>query len=293
MVSDHAAAPLAPGPHDLDVNGITQRYHVAGTGPVCIVHPGGPGVGWAYLRLPELERTATLVYLEPVGTGDSGRLAEPAAYGLATYSRFLHAVVEHLGQPQVALLGHSHGGLVAQRYALDHPARVARLVLYATTPCTGPEWAAVAQRNQRQLAAEQAGQAEMASIVAALDAPGAVDTDAGHTAYLQKVMPLYFADYWSREREFRTARQQLRVYAVPPAGPEDLRGELGRIAAPTLIIGGARDFICGPRWGQILHEGIDGSRLVLDPASGHFGHLEQPARFYPEVAGFLRSPGPR
>ncbi|MER6067082.1 hypothetical protein ABT167_39370 [Streptomyces sp. NPDC001792] len=25
---------------------IEQRYHVAGTGPVCIAHPGGPGIGW-------------------------------------------------------------------------------------------------------------------------------------------------------------------------------------------------------------------------------------------------------
>jgi proline iminopeptidase len=287
MLSEHAAA-LAPGAHDLDVDGITQRYHVAGTGPVCVVHPGGPGVDWAYLRLPELERTATVVYLEPVGTGGSGRLPGRAAYRLAAYSRFLHAVVEHLGRPQVALLGHSHGGLVAQRYALDHPGRVARLVLYATTPCTGSEWEADAERNQRQLAAEQASQPEMASITAALDTPGAADGDAARTAFLRKIMPLYFADYWGREREFRPAREQLRVYGVPRAAAEDLRGELGRITAPTLIIGGARDFCCGPRWGQILHESIAGSRLVMDPASGHFGHLEQAARFYAEVAGFLR-----
>ncbi|MCO1577534.1 hypothetical protein M8C13_17385 [Crossiella sp. SN42] len=41
---------------------------------VCLVHSGGPGIHWEYLRMPEPERHLTMVYLEPVGTGQSGRL---------------------------------------------------------------------------------------------------------------------------------------------------------------------------------------------------------------------------
>src|SRR5690242_3020679 len=89
------------------VDGIRQVYHVAGRGPVCVAHAGGPGFHWAYLRSPELEERFTMVYLEPVGTGESGRLATADDYRLDTYVRFLAAVIDHLGQERVYLLGHS------------------------------------------------------------------------------------------------------------------------------------------------------------------------------------------
>ncbi|MGW6793172.1 alpha/beta fold hydrolase [Streptomyces chartreusis] len=42
----------------------------------------------------------------------------------ATYAAFLAAVVDELDAPRVHLLGHSHGGFVVQRDALEHPDRV-------------------------------------------------------------------------------------------------------------------------------------------------------------------------
>ncbi|MFF0222080.1 hypothetical protein [Streptomyces sp. NPDC004629] len=47
---------------------------------VRIAHPGGPGIGWEYLRMPGLERHLAMVCVEPVGTGDSGRLAALVLY---------------------------------------------------------------------------------------------------------------------------------------------------------------------------------------------------------------------
>jgi len=34
---------LAPGRHQVQIDGVRHVYHVAGTGPVCLVHSGGPG----------------------------------------------------------------------------------------------------------------------------------------------------------------------------------------------------------------------------------------------------------
>ncbi len=81
----HAAAtppapdPLADGDHTVDVGGVSLAYHVHGRGPTCIVHSGGPGLQWSYLRMPAVEASMRLVYLEPVGTGASGALHVPAA----------------------------------------------------------------------------------------------------------------------------------------------------------------------------------------------------------------------
>ncbi|MFF4450003.1 alpha/beta fold hydrolase [Streptomyces sp. NPDC001502] len=51
--------PLAHGAHTFTVDGLTLRYHVHGSGPVCVAHPGGPGIAWRYLRVPELEKRLT------------------------------------------------------------------------------------------------------------------------------------------------------------------------------------------------------------------------------------------
>jgi pimeloyl-ACP methyl ester carboxylesterase len=300
MSSAHVT-PLAPGPHVVRVSGISQRYHVAGTGPVCLVHPGGPGVGWEYLRMAALEQVLTLVYLEPVGTGESGRLPDPRDYRLDTYVRCLHGVVEHLGLPRVSLIGHSHGGFVVQRYALEHPAKVARLVLYATSPVTGPKFWADALENVRRFAGRNAARPEAARIAAAFGAAGDQE-DSGHpgsgqpssddrSASFRLVFPAYFADYWAREAEFAPLRARLRAWRGPTRGvepaPLDVREVLRDLSIPVTIIAGAHDIVCGPQWAGMLRDALPGSRLLVLPESGHFPHLEQAGEFTAAVADFL------
>jgi pimeloyl-ACP methyl ester carboxylesterase len=67
-------------------------------------------------------------------------LVDPRGYNLVTYTHFPHPVIEHLALPEVTLLGHSHGGFVAQRCALDHPDRVTSLILYDAPPVTGDDY---------------------------------------------------------------------------------------------------------------------------------------------------------
>ncbi|GGJ38693.1 alpha/beta fold hydrolase [Streptomyces brasiliensis] len=198
--AEDPGSPLSPGTHTIAVpHGtalIDQRYHVAGSGPVCLAHSGGPGIGWEYLRMPELERSMTMVYIEPVGTGASGRLAEPRDYNLATYTQFLHAVIEHLALPDIVLLGHSHGGFVAQRYALDHPERVASLILYDTSPVTGESfWSAAVTDLERFAQRHVADHPEVATYVAGLTTRLDRYDDEGKTAVLRTIAPAYFHDY--------------------------------------------------------------------------------------------------
>src|ERR1051325_8363184 len=48
----------------------------------------------------------------------------------------LEALRDHWGLEQVTLLGYSWGGLLAVLYALEHPARIDRLVLLSSAPLT-------------------------------------------------------------------------------------------------------------------------------------------------------------
>lgn len=139
-VLQSVAGPLSPGTHSFRLGGITQRYHVHGSGPVCVAHPGGPGLFWDYLRMPDLEEHLTMVYVEPVGTGESGRLpSHPHGYTHDRYSRFLQVLINRLYLPEVHLLGHGHGARVAAHHALHRPERLAGVILYEGEPAGGYE----------------------------------------------------------------------------------------------------------------------------------------------------------
>lgn len=288
--------PLALGAHTVDIDGVVQRYHVHGTGPVCVARSGGPGISWEYLSMPALERQLTVVYPEPIGTGASGRLAShPHGYTRARYSRFLGALVEHLGVPEVHLLGHSHGGFVVQYHALHRPDRVAGVILYDSAPVTGPEHAAEAMRMVQSFAARYAGHPGLPEVLAAFQAIPTISDDVRMTTVARGLFPTYFADYWGREEEFAAMRATVRAAHISgldenlvPQAVDD-RADLGSVTLPTLVVVGRRDVVCGVRWAEELHRLIPGSELLILEKSGHFGHIEEPDAFSRAVTRFVSS----
>jgi proline iminopeptidase len=285
--------PLSPGTHTMEVNRVAQRYHVHGTGPVCLAHPGGPGISWEYLRMPLVEEHLTMVYVEPLGTGGSGRLeSHPNGYTRDRYADGLDALIEHLGNPKVYLLGHSHGGFVAQHYALRRPERLAGVILYESAPVTGPEHMAEAARNAEAFAAKHADNPDLPRVLAALQSLGSISNDDQMIAAVRGLLPAYFADYWAREAEFAGMRESVLGTHISGLDENlvpdviDDRELLGSVSVPALVIVGRHDFICGVRWSEELSALIPGAELAILEHSGHFGHLEEPADFAQLVTTF-------
>jgi pimeloyl-ACP methyl ester carboxylesterase len=299
------ATPLSQGVHTIDLDGIAQRYHVHGTGPVCVAHSGGPGVFWEYMRMPALERHLTMVYVEPIGTGGSGRLpSHPNGYTRERYTKALIGLLDHLALPQAHLLGHSHGGFVVQHCALRHPDRVAGVVLYESSPLTGPEFMQEAMANVQEFAGRHADNPDLPEVVEAFQAAGAISNDTEFTAAARGLLPAYFADYWGREREFAPMRATVLGWHISGLDehlvPEvvDDREALASLTVPAMVVVGRYDVICGMRWARELSELIPDSRLIILHNSGHFGHIEEPEVFTQAVAGFVApssgapNPGP-
>lgn len=287
---------LAPGEHSVTIDGIEQRYQVAGEGPVCLAHSGGPGVSWEYLRMPEVERYMTLVYIEPIGTGSSGRLEDPSGYTLDRYVRQVDSLLEHLRLEKIYMLGHSYGGFVAQRYALHHPDRLAGLILYDTSPTTTEDFSADIGENLGRFAERHANEPWLGDTMAAWQEVFVATADSNVsdeqlTSIFHRMFPVYLADYAGREHEFAPKLAQVRVFAEPAGAEEptpfDVRGELASITVPTLIVAGQHDPICSLRWSRLLHEGIPGSELTVFEESGHFAHFEEPEAFSEAIHGWL------
>ena len=114
----------------------------------------------------------------------------------------------------------------------------------------------------------------------------ATGEDAG--AIWNAMAPLYFAAWDERYRPLveveRVEPEPLRSFNATPI---DLRPELERIEAETLVITGRDDFICGPAAAAVLAGGIGGADLVVVGDAGHFVFLEQPAAFRAAVETFL------
>ena len=66
----------------------------------------------------------------------------------------------------------------------------------------------------------------------------------------------------------------------------DGRGELGKIACPTLILGGEEDRIVGAEASRELYQAIAGSELFLYPGLGHAAY-EEAEDFSARVFRFL------
>ncbi len=295
-----AADQLSPGLHTVTIGGSTIAYNVAGadSGPVVFVHPGGPGLEYSYDKMPDVEKFAKMVYIEPVGTGHSSHEPGPRGFNLDRYAADIESLRAQLGLQKFVLLGHSHGGFVAQTYALAHQDRLNGLILYDTTPTTGPEW----QKDVEAGVAKYKHEPWFPEAVTALGQETSAKTDSEMTAIFKREYPLYFADYTSRAGEFEPYRAQAIAYVAPTRATDpnakgavgvapsiEVRDRLAEIHVPTLVIVGKKDFVTPEKYSRIIHDAIHESRLTVLEKSGHMGHMEQPTVFAEAVHEFLQS----
>ncbi|MEV7236773.1 alpha/beta hydrolase [Streptomyces sp. NPDC051020] len=287
-------APLSPGTHTYRLAGLVQRYHVHGSGPVCVAHSGGPGIFWEYMRMPALEEHLTMVYVEPIGTARDSRLpSHPHGYTRERYSSFLEILVNRLGVSKVHLLGHSHGAFVAASTPCIALTSWRDSCCTRAPPVTGPEHGAEAVRMVEAFAAKHAGHPGLPEVMAAFGAMGGMSTDEQTEAVARGVLPSYFADYWGDEERLAPFREAVRATYISGLDEDltpdavDDRTALKELAVPALVVVGRHDVICGMRWGLELHELIPDSRLLVLENSGHMGHVEEPEAFADAVRGFV------
>ncbi|SDW61161.1 alpha/beta fold hydrolase [Paenibacillus sp. CF384] len=283
---------LTPGTHEIMVDGLHLTYHVMGSGPVCLVHPGGPGFHWNYLRMPLLENFMTTIYLEPIGTGQSDLLPN-GEYSQSNYAYFSRKVLEHVGALNAYFLGHSHGGFVGLQYALDYPNELAGLIVYDGAPCSGKDlfmeatkqMDLFAQRWPEEKEAQEAKQAWVDMTSGAI----AVNDRESFLGIIQKLLPAYLGNYWAMPLGFDEwkASMDATIDANRKPAMWDVRDVMNTIQTRALVLVGEHDFICGTRWADEMSAAIPESQLVVIEQCGHMGHVEKPELFSNAVRDFV------
>ena len=195
-----------------------------------------------------------LVRLDTRGHGDSPVPAGP--WTLADLGGDVLALLDSLGIERASFAGVSLGGSTAVWLAAHAPERVDRVLACFTAAWFGsPDpWL------------------KRAEIVRAKGVEAVADA---------------VIDRWFTEEVDPGLRARMRemIVATPPEGYAaatevvahlDLREDLGRITAPTLVVSGAEDPACPPEVGRALAAGIPGAEFVEVEGAAHLGNLERP-----------------
>lgn len=137
-----------------DVNGIKLYYEVYGRGaPLVLVHGGLTTIGEMHGWIEPLARTRQVIAVEMQGHGHTPDTDRPLRF--ATFGDDLAALLGYLEIPQADLVGHSFGAAASIRAAIQHPARVRRLVVISSPHAKGA-WFPKAREGMGQVSSAMA-----------------------------------------------------------------------------------------------------------------------------------------
>ena len=220
--------------------------------------------------VPSLSRVFRVIRYDMRGHGASD--APQAEYSIERLAKDALAVADAAGASRFHFAGISLGGMVGMWLGANVGDRLERLALCNTSPYFGPEaWAA-------RIAAVKSG---------------------GMAAIVDMAMGRFFSPDYIRKSEpaFQTVR---RSFLLQDAGgyagcgaairDMDLRGALGKIKAPTVVVVGKVDQATPPAQGKAIADAIPGARYIELPCA-HIPTLEAGPALVDCLAGFMAPVG--
>jgi pimeloyl-ACP methyl ester carboxylesterase len=258
----------------IDVWALVKRAASGTTRPKCLLLHGNPGslVDWKRV-VPRLSAVADVAAIDLPGFGRSSRpSARAESLSLDCLAQHTIAVATALSWHEpILLVGHSHGGGVAQTVAARYPERVAGLVLIGTlgSPAHG---------SYRLLSLP--GAATLMTLVGGLMRAGhlrGLSRRALHSVMRDIFSPEPVAsDKLDDELALFSARPEILLSMVHVAlgrPSEQLLRSASEIRCPTLFLHGQQDALVPARCAEAIHERIlnagGRSRFELVPNAGH------------------------
>ena len=195
----------------------------------------------------------------------------PEGYTTRDMARDQAEAMEQLGISKADVFGVSMGGMIAQYFAIDFPEKVGKLILTVTSSRLNPiltesidEWVSCAKRGD-------------------------------HTTLMDSnVRRIYSEDYYRKNKWLVPVMGKLtkpksydRFFVQADAClTHDAYESLNQIKAPTLVIGGEKDFSLGGDASREIAAAIPGAKLRMYAQWGH-GLYEEAKDFNEVVLSFL------
>ena len=254
-------------------DGIDVAWFEAGRGdPLVLIHGLGDDHRAWRRALPDLVLRHHVVLYDLRGHGET-EVGE-AAGTLRQLGDDLVALMDASGLERAHVAGFSLGGTIAMRVAIDHPERIDRLVLVATSSRVGRSAAEWYRERAAMVEHEDSWLREtLDRDTAEVYAQSPNELQAGLVIRRQST-----AD----PRGYGNACRAMAALHEAPLDPE-----LERISAPTLIVASDLDRHCPPKAAEIIASGIRGSRFELVKGAGHAIPVERPDELAAAMNRFL------
>lgn len=253
--------------------------------PVLIGLHGGPGLDGTKLRyqLGQLEDVAHIVVPDQRGHGLSDR-GSPETWNLATWAADVKNLCDTLSIEHPLVLGVSFGGFVAQKYASAYPAHPAGLILLSTVPRFGSREETIARFR------ELGGEAAADAVRRDWDTPSE-ETSAEWRRVCGPLMSVRTDPdaLNARHEAARIRTQEVELHFAPEGKAMDLRGELGAVRCPTLVVLGERDPLAPAHLGREIADAVPRGLARLEPVpdASHDVLIDNPAHAYRVIRKFL------
>jgi proline iminopeptidase len=252
--------------------------------PVAFLLHGGPGGDHTSYK-PLFSRLADrfqLVYIDHRGQGRSAR-GDRSNYTLYNNIEDIEALRKYLGLEQIIVIGGSYGGMVALSYAARYPSAVSHLIAYATV--ASYEFLAKAQQTLQEIGTP--AQIEIAQKLW----DGNFRSNEELKTYFELLHPLY--SYRTESTPPPNNDDRILAYEATNEAfggflrSYDIRSELSKIVAPTLVLAGRHDWICAPEFGEEIARLIPNAQLQIFEKSGHLLRVDEPERLIDSIANFI------
>jgi len=241
------------------VGDIELYYEMHGTrGPdlMLVCGLGGSVVSWDMELVEALSRETRLLLFDNRGSGRSDK--PDSEYTMAMLADDAAGLLDYLKIENSHILGASMGGMIAQEFALRHPAKTATLILCCTSP-----------GSHRMVTPSM----EVLETLAQVDGLSAEEIN-------RKNRPLSFTQcFIERNREWLEEKMRQEIaYSTPAfsfkrqmaaAMQHNSYSRLPQITCPTLILTGADDILIPPENSDLLASQISNSVLKRYEGVGH------------------------
>lgn len=271
-------------------DGVRLAYATSGTGPP-LVKPANwmthldydwESPVWRHW-LRALSREHTLIRYDERGNGLSDR--EVADLSFDAWVSDLETIVDSLGLDRFPLFGISQGCAVAIAYAVRHPKRVTKLVLYGGYA-----------QGVRTRARTQAEIDETTMVMHGIPLGWGHDNPSFRIFFAARFLPEGTAEqlHWFSDLQRVTTSPELGARLLTTAGNIDVLELVPQVRAPTLVLHSTRDAVAPFSEGRRLAALIPGARFVPLESRNHILLEHQPAweRFVDEVTRFLADDAP-
>ena len=272
---------------------VAHRVREGGPGTPLLVLHGGPGLPSLPLDgvdLGDLLQDRRVVEYDQLGSGLSERPDDVSLWTLPRFVEEVAQVREALALPEVHLLAHSWGTLLAVSYLLEQPAGVRSAVL--SSPCLDARaW----ERDQRDLLTGLSVEHQRA--VEECEASG----ETGSPRYLAAMDEYYHRhvcrlDPWPAEVDQMFEDVNEQVYGTMWGASEftvtgtlhdaDVTSRLPELDLPVMLVAGEHDE-ARPATVRRQADLVRGARYLEIAGTSHLPQLERPEAYWPEVRRFL------